>query len=104
MFHTAEYMRVIRSVLVLVIILLPFPTLSAVRKQKYGEEAFRQDPYSKFLLNLWVKRRRLVSFKQDLRDMAQDVHIKLSLLVPKICDAKNQDTYYNAFIDGSTQW
>jgi hypothetical protein len=24
--------------------------------------------------------------------------------VPKICDAKNQDTYYNAFIDGSTQW
>ena len=39
MFHTAEYMRVIRSVLVLVlvIILLPFPTLSAVRKQKYGE-------------------------------------------------------------------
>lgn len=36
--------------------------------------------------------------------MAQDVHIKLSLLVPKICDAKNQDTYYNAFIDGSTQW
>lgn len=35
MFHTAEYMRVIRSVLV--IILLPFPTLSAVRKQKYGE-------------------------------------------------------------------
>lgn len=39
MFHTAEYMRVIRSVLVLVlvIILFPFPTLSAVRKQKYGE-------------------------------------------------------------------
>ena len=37
MFHTAEYMRVIRSVLVLVIILLPFPPLSAVRKQKYGE-------------------------------------------------------------------
>lgn len=36
--------------------------------------------------------------------MAQDVHIKLSLLVPKICDAKNQDAYYNAFIDGSTQW
>lgn len=38
------------------------------------------------------------------RHMAQDVHIKLALLVPKICDAKNQDTYYNAFIDGSTQW
>ena len=35
--YTAEYMRVIRSVLVLVIILFPFPTLSAVRKQKYGE-------------------------------------------------------------------
>ena len=37
LWQVSEYMRVIRSVLVLVIILLPFPTLSAVRKQKYGE-------------------------------------------------------------------